>query len=70
MEFEVPKRHILRPPLTWSNMFCAGRDKRGALVRKAKGPWQRKYGNNKILMIVFAGGRDDEDKRRQKNAQT
>jgi hypothetical protein len=42
MEFEVFKRHILKPfyPLTSSNMFCDGRDKRGAMVEKAKGPWQ------------------------------
>ena len=27
--------------LTWSNRFCRGRGKRGALVEKGKSPWQR-----------------------------
>jgi hypothetical protein len=36
--------------LTWSNGFCSGRSKRGALVGKGKGPWQR---NDFILLIIF-----------------
>ena len=42
-EFEVPKRHILRPRLSTNmvNMFCGGSGKRGNPVRKGKSPWQR-----------------------------
>ena len=32
--------------LTWSNGFCSGRGKRGLLVEKRKGPWQR----NDVMM--------------------
>ena len=41
MEFEVSKRHILRLTLslTWSNGFCGGRGKRGAVMEKDKGAW-------------------------------
>ena len=51
--------------------FAAGVAKRGALIEKGKGPWRRN-----ILIIKFSieffigGGREVEDKRRQKNGQT
>ena len=42
-------------PLTWSNVFCGGRGKRGALVEKCRGPWpknvvmiKKKYGEEKM----------------------
>ena len=56
-------------PLTWSNGFCRGRGKNGALVEKGKGPWQRGHHYDNFL-IIFFGGRENEGKRRQENAQT
>jgi hypothetical protein len=47
----------LRYSLTWSNEYCAGRDKRGALVEKDRGPWQKNCCCNKFLMIFFEGKR-------------
>jgi hypothetical protein len=41
--------------LTWSNGFCCDRGKRGGLVGKGGGPWQR----NAILIIlneIYSGG--------------
>ena len=35
--------------MTWSNIICGGRDKRGALVEKDKDPWQRN------VVIIFFG---------------
>jgi hypothetical protein len=37
----------LHYPLTWSNKFCGGRGKRGGLVEKGKGPWQK----NVVIMF-------------------
>ena len=39
MEFEVPKRHILKPTLSIDmvHLVCDGKDKRGALVEKSRG---------------------------------
>ena len=72
MEFEVPKRHIFKAYIIhWhgSTGFCSGRGKRGALIQKGKGPWQRN-----IVIIIYKwnyfGGRENENKRRQKNGQT
>ena len=31
----------LHYPLSWSNPFCSGRDKRGSLGANVRGPWQR-----------------------------
>ena len=75
MEFEAPKRHVLRPTLSinkvqrvlrWDRQnSCSGR-------KKNKGPWQR----NTIIVIFYffifllGGGRKDEDKRREKNGRT
>ena len=65
---QVPKRHTLRPTwsMTWPNMFCRGRGNKGAWVKKP-----RTHGKEillkPILLMIFFGGREDEDKRRQKN---
>jgi hypothetical protein len=41
-EQDMCKIKGLHHPLTWSNGFCGGRGKRGALVvEKGKGLWQR-----------------------------
>ena len=39
----------------WSNMFCGGRGKRGALVgeKKTRGPWQRNVVVMNFNEIVF-----------------
>ena len=50
MEFEVPKG--LHYPLTWSNWFCSGRGKRGAMIEMTRAHG-KKYYYNKILMILF-----------------
>ena len=71
MEFEVPRRHILRPTLSidmvqqvlwweWQKR-CSG--------RKRQGPMAKKYCYKKSYWI-FCSGREDEDKRRQKNGQS
>jgi hypothetical protein len=64
MEFEIPKRHILRLTLfidMVQRIFAVGRGKRGTLVEKGKGPWQR---NVVLINFNVLGGREDEDKRR------
>jgi hypothetical protein len=42
--------------VTWSNGFCGGRGKRGAMVEKGKGAWQS------IVVIIkfdyFCGGEE------------
>ena len=43
---------VLHFLLTWSNMFCSGRGKRGALVENDKGPMAKKCCYNKISMKV------------------
>ena len=57
MKFEVPKKHISRPhyPLTWSNGFCKGRGKRGALVEEGKGPRQRNYVITDYFLMKLCG---------------
>jgi hypothetical protein len=50
--------------LTWSDGFYGGRGKRGTLVEKNKGLWQR---NVVIINFNVLGGRENEDKRRQEN---
>jgi hypothetical protein len=55
--------------VTWSNGFCDGRNERGALVEKGKGPMAEKCCCNDLFKKDL-GGRDDEDKRRQENGQT
>ena len=54
--------------MTWSNGFHSERGKKSALVRKeeARYPLAEKYYYNEILM-KFLEGREDEDKRQQKN---
>ena len=56
----------LHYPLTWSNGFSRGRGKRGALVEKDMGPWQRN--DVKINFNEFFWGKEDEDKRMVKLA--
>ena len=56
----------LHYPPTWSNGFCSGRGKRGALVEKCKGPWQRNTLIIKFLWIFF-GGREGKNNKRQKS---
>ena len=70
MEFEVPKTRIFSSadiyPLTWSDGFCSGRGKRGALVETGQGA----HGRQMLFIINFDeifGGREDEDKRTQDN---
>ena len=43
MQLEVPKRHIscLHYPLSWASGLCCESYKRGPLVAKVKGTWQR-----------------------------
>ena len=52
----------LHHPLIWSNGFCGGRLKRGALVEKRKGPWEKN-----VVIINFQWNyfceKEDEDKR-------
>ena len=50
MEFEVFKDIFqgLYYALAWSNMFHGGRGKRGGLVEKCKGLWQRN-----VAIITF-----------------
>ena len=55
--------------LTWSDGFCDGRGKRGAMVEKGKGPWHRNIIIMKFWWNFFDGGIEDDDKRRQKNGQ-
>ena len=45
MDFEVPKRHILSMhyPLTWSDGYCGGRGKIGALVERGRDSWQKTF---------------------------
>jgi hypothetical protein len=71
MEVEVPKRHVLRPPLSIDTVqrVCSGRGKKGALVEKDRRTWQRK-----VVIIIsndfyffLGGGREDEDKSKQEN---
>ena len=73
MEFEVPKRHILRPTLSTSmvqRLLQWERQKRCS-GRKKQGPMAEQYRNNKASMNLFIFvGREDEDKRRQRNCQT
>ena len=41
VDFAVPKRACLKVhicPPTWSDGFCGGKGKRGAMVRKGEGP--------------------------------
>jgi hypothetical protein len=55
MEFEVPERHVLRPilpPLTWSDGFCGGRGKRGALMEKDQRPMAEKSTASRPVGIV------------------
>ena len=54
MEFEVPKRHILRPTLS-TNMVQQvlrwERQKGWSSRRKARGPWQ----TNVVILMIFFG---------------
>jgi hypothetical protein len=52
-------------PLTWSNEFCSGRSKRGALIVKGKGAWQRN-----VDIIIFLGGICFGGKRRWRQEKT
>ena len=56
--------------LTWSNKFCAGRGKRGALVDKCKGPCQKNVVIINFWWKIYLWGREYNDKRREWNAQT
>ena len=55
----------LHYPMIWSNMFCSGRGKRGALVEKGQGSMAEKCCYDKFLMIFF-WERENKNKRRQK----
>ena len=64
MKDEVPKRHILRSTLSTDmiqRVLGWERQKRCS-ERKRQGHMIEKYCYNKILMNVFFGGREDEDK--------
>ena len=68
MEFEVPKKHMIHYPLTWSHGFCGGRHK-----RKRRGPMTKKCCYNNILLIFGFLFREEEKmklNRRQENGQT
>ena len=39
--------------LTWSNGFCGERGKRGGMVGKGKGPWQRNVVIIYIILMMF-----------------
>ena len=52
--------------LTWSNRFCGGRDRRGAMVEKNKGPMVEKYCYNKNLMNFFSQGEQKMKYREEK----
>ena len=56
----------LHYPLTWPNKFCGGRGKRGALVKKGKGPWPTNVVIINCCCIFLRGKR----RRRQENGQT
>jgi hypothetical protein len=57
MEVKVPIIHFqgLIIALTWSNGFCGERGKKGGMVGKGKGPWQKKISYNKFLIIINLG---------------
>ena len=66
MEFEVPKKHISKPTLSnvmvqkvlrWERQkMCFGKSlKKKKKKKKSKGPWQKNYSYNKILMNFFWG---------------
>ena len=67
------KRHVLRPSLS-TNMIQYGlqwkRQKRCSGRKKRQEPMIEKYCYDKFLMISSWAGREDKDKRRQKNGQT
>ena len=68
MEFEVPKRHILRPTFTTDmvQQVLQWESKRGALVQKGEFPW---HVND--LIIFFLNKRSMGKRgRRQENGQT
>ena len=46
--------------MTWSNEFCGGIGKEGALIENGKGPW-----HSDVVLIKYMKnwGREDEDKR-------
>jgi hypothetical protein len=51
-------------------VFCGGRGKSGGLVEKGNAPTTKKFSYYKILTKKNCSGKEDEDKRRQKNGQT
>jgi hypothetical protein len=76
MEFEVPKRHLLRPTLSIDmvqQFLQRKRQKRYYGKKKKKKDEvvgiERKEYYNKICNEIFFGKKEDEDKRRQKNGQ-
>ena len=61
--------------VAWFNGFCGGRGKRGALVKKSKGPCQRNVVIMNRLVNFFSGEekmktKEDENKKRQEDGQT
>ena len=71
MEFDVPKRHILRPTLytemvpqvlrwEWQKR-CYGRKRLGPMTEKC-------YYNNLLEIVLW--GKEDKDKTKQENGQT
>ena len=69
MQFGSPKDIFqgLHYPLTWSNGFCGGRGKRGALLGKDKGLWQRKI-VKKTNFDEFIGGEEKMETREWLNS--
>ena len=55
----------LHYPLTWSNMFSNGRGKRGALLKKGKGPWQRNVVMMNFWWILWGMRRRRQEKTRE-----
>ena len=68
MEFEVRKRHVIRPTLAtaWSNGFLWWERQKWCSDRKRQGPMAKKCCYNELLMTFFFGGRE---RRRQENGQ-
>ena len=72
MEFEVPKRHILRTRLSTDMVQCVlqwERQKKRSR-RKRQGPMAKKWRYDKKINEIMFWGREDEDKKRQENDQT
>ena len=72
MKVEVPRKDVIQGlhyPLTWSNEFCGGKGKRGAMVWKGKGPWddvQIKF----EWLYLFSGEEKMKTREDKKNGQT